>query len=219
MSPAAQYHYRNLGYNGGVTRSIAFLIFGIVLAGFGLMLLRGDEDAWICTNGVWVRHGHPNAPAPRALCPAKGVKMITLTSPAFEDNGKLPEKYTCDGAGISPPLTINGTVTGTKSYALTVDDPDAPSGTFHHWLVWNIQPKTMNIPENSVPPGAIEGTNSTSKQSYTAACPPTGTHRYIFTIYALDKTLLLGSDVDRDAFDVAIQGHVLSQSTLTATYR
>jgi Raf kinase inhibitor-like YbhB/YbcL family protein len=102
---------------------------------------------------------------------------MKLTSPVFTDNGELPAKYSCEGEGMSPPLSIEEVIPLAKSLALTVDDPDAPNGTFHHWLVWNIDPKTKDISENSLPNGAVVGTNSAGDMTFAAACPPAGTHR------------------------------------------
>ena len=100
------------------------------------------------------------------------MSKLSIASPAFPHNGMIPSKYTCDGADVSPPLTIGGIPEGTRSLALIVDDPDAPMGTWVHWLVWNIGADTKEIPENSVPPGALLGMNDFRKQGYGGPCPP-----------------------------------------------
>jgi len=180
-------------------------------------MLRGNEDTWICANGMWIEHGHPNAPKPKVQCPKKGASMM-FTSSAFTDNGRLPQKYSCQGDGISPPFTISDIIPLTKSFALTLDDPDAPNGTFHHWIVWNIDPTTKTIDEDTLPNGAVMGANSAGQTGYVAPCPPAGTHRYIYTLYALDDTLNLDAGSQRSEFDRAISGHVLSQTSLTGRY-
>lgn len=143
---------------------------------------------------------------------------MKFVSPAFTDNGQLPQKYSCQGEGMSPPLTIGDVIPLAKSLAIVVDDPDAPTGTFHHWIVWNIDPKTTEIKENTLPSDAVMGANSTGQTGFIPACPPVGTHRYIFTLYALDNPLTLPAGAQRSEFDRAISGHVLMQTTLTGRY-
>ena len=115
--------------------------------------------------------------------------QMTITSPAFSAGAEIPAKFTCNGQSTSPELRISGTPPGAKSLALIAEDPDAPSGVFTHWLVWNIDPQTTRWGENSVPAGALQGTNDFSKKGYGPPCPPSGTHRYVFKIFALDRTL------------------------------
>jgi len=110
--------------------------------------------------------------------------MITITSPAFINNGKIPIEYTCKGKGISPVLKIENIPPQTQSLVLIMDDPDAPVGVFTHWLIWNIAPDTSEIKENSVPVNAVVGLNSRGENKYTPPCPPSGTHRY-FSKYLL----------------------------------
>jgi Raf kinase inhibitor-like YbhB/YbcL family protein len=140
------------------------------------------------------------------------MKELTIKSPAFEANRQIPKKYTCQGQDINPPLTIEGTPPGAKSLALTLDDPDAPSGTFDHWVVWNIPPSTSRIAEQSVP--GTEGFNSMRGHGYTGPCPPSGTHRYFFKVYALDMELGLGANSSKKDLEKAIQGHVLAKGEL-----
>ncbi|TFF84411.1 YbhB/YbcL family Raf kinase inhibitor-like protein, partial [Candidatus Heimdallarchaeota archaeon] len=116
-----------------------------------------------------------------------------LSSPVFKHNGSIPKKYTCQGEDISPPLKIANIPDKTKSLVLIVDDPDAPVGTWIHWLAWDIDPKITNIEEASTPKGATIGKNSWGKNEYGGPCPPKGEHRYFFKLYALDKTLNINS--------------------------
>jgi len=144
---------------------------------------------------------------------------MKLTSPAFINNGELPARYTCDGQGINPPLIITGVPSQAQSLALISDDPDAPSGTFTHWLVWNIDPKTTEIKENSVPSGANLGKTSAGATGYVAPCPPTGNHRYFFKIYALDIKLDLTPNAGADNLERAMQGHILDSAEIIGLYQ
>jgi Raf kinase inhibitor-like YbhB/YbcL family protein len=144
------------------------------------------------------------------------MKELTVKSPAFENNKLIPSKYTCDGEEVSPPLTVEGIPEKTKSLALIMEDPDAPAGLFIHWLVWNIPP-TNEIQENSVP--GTEGLNTNKKNSYHGPCPPGGTHRYYFKVYALDAHLNLGAFSDKEVLENAMQNHILAHGELIGLYR
>ena len=144
---------------------------------------------------------------------------LSITSPAFLPGGMIPSKYTCDGADVSPPLLIGNIPENTRSLALIVDDPDAPVGTWVHWVVWNIVANTREIPENSVPPGALQGTNDFRKQEYGGPCPPSGTHRYFFKLYALDALLSAQEGATKARIEEAMKGHVLAQAELIGLYR
>lgn len=145
---------------------------------------------------------------------------MKLTSPAFQNNENIPPKYTCDGENASPPLEISDAPAEAKSLALIMDDPDAPlAGGFIHWVAFNIDPATKEIRENSAPQNAIEGMNSTGHTGYTSPCPPTGTHRYFFKLYALDTTLSLDSSATREDVEKAMEGHILDQATLIGLYQ
>ena len=204
-------------YNTRVGRAVVFIFLGMALSGFGLVLLRGNEDTWICQKGAWTQHGHPRASKPKVPCPVKGERM-KLSSSAIEETGELPMKYTCQGDNASPPLTIADIPPVTRSLALTLDDPDAPNGTFHHLIVWNIAPDTKTIGENEMPMGSVVGNNSAGLTGYAAPCPPSGTHRYIFTLYALDEPLTLPAGATRAEFDAAIAQHRISEASLTSKY-
>lgn len=141
--------------------------------------------------------------------------QFQLSSPAFEHGGAIPAKYTCDGEGINPPLQFSAIPDGTVSLALIVEDPDAPGGTYDHWLVWNI-PRAAEIPEGRRP--GISGTNSDGKTGYHPPCPPDGEHRYYFYVYALDADLHLNPGASRSELEGAIQGHILGNSELMGRY-
>ncbi len=147
------------------------------------------------------------------------MSEVSITSPAFSYNGLIPSKHTCDGADVNPPLTIGNIPEKTKSLALIVDDPDAPRGTWVHWVLWNIGPGTKEIPENSVPRGALQGTNDFRKQNYGGPCPPSGTHRYFFKLYALDATLALKAGATKAQLEEAMAGHILGKAELIGLYR
>ncbi len=143
---------------------------------------------------------------------------MTITSPAFSAGAEIPAKFTCNGQSTSPELRIRGTPPGAKSLALIAEDPDAPSGVFTHWLVWNIDPQTTRWGENSVPAGALQGTNDFSKKGYGPPCPPSGTHRYVFKIFALDRPLELKVGAHRADVEGAMRGHILAQGELIGRY-
>lgn len=147
----------------------------------------------------------------------KGANM-QLTSPAFNDNGMIPAIYTCKGQGINPSLAIAGVPAEAKSLALIMHDPDAVSGDFLHWMVWNIAPQTTVINENSVPPDAVQGVNTAGTNKYTAPCPPSGTHHYKFDLYALDDMINLPGSSSREDVESAMSSHVLARSTLVGLF-
>jgi Raf kinase inhibitor-like YbhB/YbcL family protein len=126
---------------------------------------------------------------------------MQITSPAFSDNGTIPVKYGCKGAGVSPPLAFGGIPPGTKSLTLHVDDPDAPGGSFTHWDVTNIPPTTTQVTEGQPPAGGTEGKNGFGKTGWGGPCPPSGTHHYVFTLTAVDGS-----------------GKTLATAKLTGTY-
>lgn len=141
---------------------------------------------------------------------------LTVKSLAFENNKLIPKKYSCDGEEVNPPLIIAGIPDGTKSLVLLVDDPDAPRGTFDHWVMWNIPPAT-NVAENSVP--GTEGLNSAGEHKYIGMCPPYGTHRYFFKVYALNTKLTLNANATRKKdLEKAMQGHILAKGELVGLY-
>ncbi len=162
-----------------------------------------------------------NSPQATSSKEVSEIKHLEILSSAFENNGLTPEKYTCDGDDIIPPLTIQNIPTSTKSLALIVDDPDAPRVNWTHWLVWNLIPagNTIEIQEGIVPDGAVQGLNSFNRRIYKGPCPPMGTHHYYFRIYALDVELVLSVSSDKKALDRAMAGHILEQAELIGLYR
>jgi Raf kinase inhibitor-like YbhB/YbcL family protein len=152
-----------------------------------------------------------------AQSPTPGAK-ITVTSSAFQTGGKIADQYTCAAANVNPPLRFGGAPAETKSFALIVDDPDAPGGLFTHWLVWNIDPATTQIGEKSVPKDAAQGTNDYGNVRYGGPCPPSGTHRYFFRVFALDQTLALKAGAKRQDLENALAGHILARGELMANY-
>jgi Raf kinase inhibitor-like YbhB/YbcL family protein len=148
---------------------------------------------------------------------AAGGARMKVTSSAFQEGGNVPAKFTCDGSDTSPPLQINGVPSGAKSLVLIADDPDAPGGLFTHWLVWNIPPQTGSIEEGSAPKG-VQGANDFGQSGYRGPCPPPGTHRYSFKIFALDRELDLRSGAKRSQVAAAMKGHVIAQGELVGRY-
>lgn len=145
---------------------------------------------------------------------------MQLTSPAFANNQPIPDKYSCNGANISPPLAISQVPAGAQTLALIVDDPDAASGTWIHWLVWNIIPSTTSIAENTIPTGAVEGTTSFGKPGYGGPCPPNPpVHHYRFKLYALDTLLDISANSKVVDLQAAMSGHVLETTVLIGTYQ
>ena len=149
---------------------------------------------------------------------------IKLSSSAFEDGGLIPAKYTCDGADISPPLQWQAVPEGTKSIAVICDDPDAPMGTFVHWVLYNLPAETKelseNIPaENTLPNGASQGVSDFGRIGYGGPCPPSGTHRYFFKIYAVDAEVGLAAGAGKGELLKAIQGRILGQGQLMGKYK
>ena len=144
---------------------------------------------------------------------------LRISSRAFKHNEMIPSKYTCDGEDVNPPLAIEGVPENTKSLALIADDPDAPRGTWVHWVVWNIDPKTKEIPERSIPKGAAQGMTDFRKQGYGGPCPPSGTHRYFFKLYALDAVLKPGNSATKADLEGSMKGHILDHAETIGLYR
>ena len=149
---------------------------------------------------------------------------IQVTSPAFEDGRMIPKKYTCDGKSVSPALRVSGIPRGTRSIALIVDDPDAPRGTWVHWVLFNLPPNTRELPENmprtpTLANGARNGKNSWPRYGYGHPCPPSGTHRYYFKFYALDKMLDLKPGATKRKLLKAMKGHILAEGQLMGRYK
>ncbi len=162
--------------------------------------------------------------APGAASPAPQANL-ELTSTAFQNGGNIPAKYTCDSENLSPPLAWGEPPTGTKSFALICDDPDAPIGVFTHWVVFNIPPTTRQL-EEDVPAqerlanGALQGKSGFGKLGYGGPCPPRGSpHHYRFNIYALDTVLDLKPGASKNDLLEAMEGHILAQGELIGIYQ
>lgn len=154
----------------------------------------------------------------------KEVNMqFKLTSPAFEDEGLIPEKYTCDAEDISPPLIWESVPEGTKSLAIICDDPDAPMGTWVHWVLFNLPPDTKELLENvskteTLENSAKQGVNDFGNIGYGGPCPPGGIHRYFFKLYALDTILNLDAGINKAELLSAMDGHIIFETQLMGKY-
>ena len=181
-----------------IKKVIIIIILAIIAGGFAFYLFHRSEEE-----------------------PFEMVKKgnMKIESPAFENNQSIPSKYTCDGENVSPPFKISQVPKETKSLVLISDDPDAPARTWVHWTVWNIDPKTEEIAEASVPREAVEGATSFGKPGYGGPCPPSGTHRYFFKLYALDTVLNLDSSAEAGDIEEAMKDHVLDSAELLGLYK
>jgi Raf kinase inhibitor-like YbhB/YbcL family protein len=143
---------------------------------------------------------------------------LQLTSVSFKNNGNIPQKYTCEGGDINPPLTIKNVPHLSQSLVLTVSDPDAPEGNWSHWVVYNISPNTIEIIKNTNP--GTEGLNDFGKYAYGGPCPPDERpHHYIFRLYALDFFLIINEGPTLGEVEKAIRGHIIAQTQLVGLYR
>jgi Raf kinase inhibitor-like YbhB/YbcL family protein len=182
--------------------------------------------------GVSCSEGTPNTSGPPGDSPEPADKMtLRVESKSFADGASIPKKYTCDGTGISPPLVWTGAPKETRSFALICEDPDAPRGTFTHWLIYNIPPNITELKEGlpatpdvklvegtGVDVIAQQGKNDFKKPGYGGPCPPSGSHRYIFLVYALDSNPSLPADIDKGQLIQAIMPHILAAGRLIGTY-
>jgi Raf kinase inhibitor-like YbhB/YbcL family protein len=157
--------------------------------------------------------------------PAEEGKMtLTISSSAFNEGQNIPVKYTCKGEDVSPPLAWGQGPEGTRCFALILDDPDAPMGTFTHWVLYNLPAEARGLAENAsgrgLPAAAVQGKNGAGGSGYLGPCPPPGKpHRYQFTLYALDSTLGLKAGASKKQLLEAMQGHILEQGRLTGLYK
>jgi Raf kinase inhibitor-like YbhB/YbcL family protein len=144
---------------------------------------------------------------------------MKLSSTAFIADGAIPNRYSCQGDGVSPALTIGEVPTEAQSLALVVDDPDAPSGTYDHWVMWNIPVSVTEIPENWTPEAGVSvGANGAGNSVWTPPCPPSGTHHYHFKLYALDRKLDLTAGSSKSELEAAMKGHIVGETELIGTY-
>jgi Raf kinase inhibitor-like YbhB/YbcL family protein len=148
-----------------------------------------------------------------------GVAELRIWSPAYENNGNISEKYTCDGPNTNPPLKIDNIPPQSRSLVLIFDDIDAPRGSYVHWILWNIDPTIKEIRENSVPEGAVQGMNDFKRQDYGGPCPPGRAHRYVFKIYALDSLLDINPNSSKKDLEKAIEKHRIAQAQWMGVYK
>jgi Raf kinase inhibitor-like YbhB/YbcL family protein len=144
------------------------------------------------------------------------IETLTITSPDFENGGEIPARFTCDGDDSNPTLNIQGLPEGTKSLAIIMEDPDVLTTTFNHWVVWNIPP-TETIASNSIP--GIQGNNSLGRNSYLGPCPPGGSHRYFFKVYALNTLLEIEDDSNKRKLEAAMSNHILAEGEIMGYYQ
>ncbi|RMH00973.1 MAG: YbhB/YbcL family Raf kinase inhibitor-like protein [Chloroflexi bacterium] len=185
---------------------VPILLIGVVVVLLGVILFlvfqRGDEAV---------------------VETAVSGQTITITSPAFTQGSPIPALYTCDDQNISPELTWSGVPEEATSLVLIMDDPDAPVGTFVHWVVYNLPPDidglAAGVPaDEQLANGGIQGVNGRRQTGYTGPCPPTGEHRYFFKIYALDTLLTLAPGANKAEVVAAMEGHILASGELMGTY-
>lgn len=144
------------------------------------------------------------------------AKDLKVSSPAFDDGGNIPKKYTCEGEGINPPLKVDKIPSGTKTLAIIMEDPDTSHGTFDHWIAWNIPPENP-IEENRTT--GISGTNGAKKTGYYPPCPPSGSHRYFFYVFALNESLKLNEGASKQELKDEMDKHVLAIGVLMGRYQ
>lgn len=167
----------------------------------------------------------PPAPSqsPTPATPRETQAEIKVTSAVFKEGQPIPRQYTCDGVNVSPPLEWTGVPKTAKTIAIIADDPDAPSGTWVHWVVYDLPAQNIGLVENLPPDeqlkaGGFQGTNDFRKIGYGGPCPPTGTHRYFFKVYALDNFLSLKVAATKTLVEKAMEGHIVAQGQLMGTY-
>lgn len=146
------------------------------------------------------------------------ISTMKITSPSFNHQESLPSKFTCDGENVNPALNVSEIPEKTESLVLIVDDPDAPSGTWIHWVVFDIEPTVTAIAENSIPAGGVQAVTSFGEAKYGGPCPPSGSHRYFFKVYALDTKLGLEQNTTVKDLGEAMEGHILEYAELIGNY-
>jgi Raf kinase inhibitor-like YbhB/YbcL family protein len=184
--------------------------------------MRSRRIAIVLTLAFTLACMNPNKKVPppgKPSEPPPATGAMAITSPAFANGGTIPPQYTCNGAGAIPPLNFANVPQAATSMALEVTDPDAPNGTFTHWLVWNIPTNVTDFKGGDlIPDGTIQGLNGSGTSKWGSPCPPNGVHHYVFDLYALDKTLPLTSSQGREDFEKAIKGHVVARAKLVGLY-
>jgi len=145
------------------------------------------------------------------------IKELAVTSSAFKNEENIPVKYTCEGDEVSPPINVEEIPEGTKSLVIIMEDPDAPNGTFTHWLLWNIDPGTAYLDDQSIE--TVSGKNSAGETGYRGPCPPSGSHRYYFHVYALDNVLDLEEGAEKSELKLAMEPHIIGEGKLMGRYQ
>lgn len=198
--------------------AVLVIIF-IALAFFWHFYPRPQRPLSNIDTGLEIFEKKQDVPKTKEVTSGGKTFNMKIESPAFLNNTPIPAKYTCDGENINPRLIISGVPENAKSLVLIVDDPDAPGAVWVHWTVWNIKPETTAIAENSAPKEAVEGITDFGKSGYGGPCPPSGTHRYFFKLYALDITIELEPTAKAKDLEKAMQGHILAQAQLVGLYK
>ena len=183
---------------------------GLLILLFGFLLLFGCSTANNDINNVEANSMINNT--------TNEVNKMRISSPEFQNNGLIPKKFSCQGEDINPQLLFENVSDDAKSLVLIMDDPDAPGGTWVHWVLFNIPPDVTGILEDSVPDNAVQGLNSWPKNSYGGPCPPSGIHRYFFKLYALDVSLNLDESASKKDVEEAMSGHVLETAQIIGLY-
>ena len=146
------------------------------------------------------------------------MRLLKVSSSAFKDGGEIPSEFTCDGLDLSPPLSITDVPKETTTLSIIMDDPDAPMGTFTHWLVWNISPNKTQFTKGEEF-SSVQGRTSFGATGYGGPCPPSGTHRYFFKVYALDTKLNLNTNSRKENVERTMEGHILAKGEIVGLYR
>ncbi len=201
-------------------KTIIFLIFPVIF----IVSCRNKVEKPVTEDGnKESSQKTKNDTIPQPMDSLQKSAVFKIKSSAFDAEGTIPKKYACNGDNISPPLSWSGAPSGTKSYAIIVEDPDAPNKTHVHWVVYNIPANATEMSENvsegkKLPSGALQGINDDKKTGYSGPCPPSGTHRYFFKIYALDKGLDMTGDVTKEKLLEAMKEHVLVEAEVMGKY-
>lgn len=182
-------------------KSILLTIFIIVIIVFGVIYIKENSHSPLTIHNSSIKEG-----------------KMKVTSD-FENNGQIPSKYTCDGQDLAPELIISDVPAGTKELVLIVDDPDAPIGTFVHWVLYNIPADTAKIDNKNLPEGAKQGFSDFRRNGWGGPCPPNGEHRYFFKLYAIDTKLELPEGANKAKIENAIKGHIIEQAQLIGLYK
>jgi len=179
-----------------------------------IVLIASILIVFICFGVILIKHlTHSDV---QLISQQEGnMKLITV----FANNEKIPSKYTCDGDDLAPVLTISDVPESAKELVLIVDDPDAPMGTWVHWLLYNIPVNTIKIDNNNLPSGVKQGLTDFKRLGWGGPCPPYGEHRYFFKLYAIDKTLDLPEGATKAKLEAAINGHVIEKTELIGLYQ